>query len=222
MKKIIFLHTIASVYGSFPKLVQEAAPEDIQVESIVDEFVLNEPNRVGAMTVTDKNRFFLLMKAAELANPDVIVITCSSLSPLVEEIRPYIGKKIIAIDDAMGKEAAENYSNILLVATTETSIGPTRNKIDSYKSDDKEITYDAAFVAGAMARLRSGDLDAHNKMVLEKVAKFKESSHDAAVLCQASLAHLEDYIHEILGKPVLSTPKRCVNQIIKELFTKED
>ncbi|HHT24483.1 MAG TPA: aspartate/glutamate racemase family protein [Clostridiaceae bacterium] len=219
MKKLILIHTVGSVYVSFPRQLQEAANEKIQIESIVDEFFANEANRIGKVTVANKNRFFCLMKAAELADPDIIVVTCSTLSPLIEEIKPYISKKIIAIDDAMCKEAAAKYSNILLVATAESAIEPTKHKIISLKDTAKEIKQDIVLIDKAIACLKSGDPETHDNIVMERMAEYKNSSYDSIVLCQASLAHLEKPIQELLGIPVLSTPQRCINQTISELFT---
>ena len=44
------------------------------------------------------------MKAQELTGADIIVTTCSTLTPAVELIRPFIQVPVIAIDDAWQKE----------------------------------------------------------------------------------------------------------------------
>jgi Asp/Glu/hydantoin racemase len=58
----------------------------------------------------------------------------------------------------------------------------------------------------------SGDKAKHDQMVTEK-ALAAAKGVDLFVLAQASMARLESQIAQAVGKPVLSSPRRCVDRV---------
>ena len=59
------------------------------------------PRRHREFTIENRCRLYNDIKSAEMAGADMIVVTCSTLTPVVNMIRPFIKVPLIAIDDAM-------------------------------------------------------------------------------------------------------------------------
>ena len=58
--------------------------------------------------------------------------------------------------------------------------------------------------------LKAGDQAAHDRIVLEMADEMRD--RDVLVLAQASMAHMEQPVSAHTGLPVLSSPRRCVEQ----------
>ena len=63
----------------------------------------------------------------------------------------------------------------------------------------------------AIRALKAGDQATHDRMVLEMAGELKD--RDVIVLAQASMAHMEQPVSAHTGLPVLSSPRRCVEQV---------
>ena len=105
MKSIALIHTVESVAVSFGKTLKKILNEEVKIHNIWDDFLANNPNEIGEFTIDNRNRLFNDIKSAEMTGADVIVVTCSTLTPVVKMIRPFIKVPLIAIDDAMGEKA---------------------------------------------------------------------------------------------------------------------
>lgn len=186
MKKIIMIHTVPMIIEGLTRLVKESI-EGIEVENILDEYLLKY---VGAEPKKVKERLQALVDLARKGGAEEIIITCSSLS----EVSRGIDGNVMMIDSFMHKEAVK-YKKLLLLATAETAIQPTRLGIERIKKDN--ITLDEIFVEGAMEKNKKGLRKEHDELIIKKL---KESlvgrSYDGVVLCQASMAHLKDKIEE--------------------------
>ena len=105
MKSIALIHTVKSVADTFEAKLRAGVSQDIKVYNMLDEFLAKNPNEIGEFTIENRNRLLNDVKTAEMTGADVIVTTCSTLTPVIEMIRPFIKAPVIAIDDAMAKKA---------------------------------------------------------------------------------------------------------------------
>ena len=116
--KIAAIHTVPSVYASFPALLRATFP-GVEVTNTVDEFLAADPAVRGEFTKDNLNRLHALLRCAEMTGADVIVTTCSTLTPPVETLRPLIKTPLVAIDGAMHRKAVATGSRITLLATAQ-------------------------------------------------------------------------------------------------------
>ena len=101
MKKVAIIYTVRPVLGTFPELLEEVVGEKLKIFNLLDDFLASDPGESGIFSVENHNRLFNDIKSCELTGADLIVVTCSTLTPAVQRIRPFIKVPIIAIDDAM-------------------------------------------------------------------------------------------------------------------------
>nr|WP_288556376.1 aspartate/glutamate racemase family protein [uncultured Mediterraneibacter sp.] len=212
MKSIALLHTVQSVADSFGKNLQDYLSEEVVIRNLWDDYLANNPQEVGEFTKNNRTRLFMDMKSLEMTEPDLIAVTCSTLTPVVEMIRPFIKVPVIAIDDAMGKKAAKEGSNILVMATAESTLEPTVSKIQrEADAMSKSVVIRKLAVTEAFGALKAMEMERHDKILKEAAKDIK--GYDCIVLAQASMAHLESAIAEITGCQVLSSPGLCMEEI---------
>ncbi len=212
MKSVALIHTVKSVANTFEEKLRAGVKEEIKVHNLLDDFLANNPNEIGEFTITNCKRLFNDIKNAELTGADIIVTTCSTLTPVVDRIRPFIKVPVISIDDAMAKEAVNHGKKILVLATAQSTIEPTVNKIQG--EADKagiEVSLDTRVCTPAFQALKALDMELHDKLLLEIAPELK--GYHCIVLAQASMSHLEGAISDKCGCIVLSSPRLCIEQV---------
>lgn len=214
MKSIALIHTVESVAVSFGKTLKTVLNQEVKIHNIWDDFLANNPNEIGEFTIDNRNRLLNDIKSAEMTGADLIVITCSTLTPVVKMIRPFIKVPLIAIDDAMGEKAVLNSEKILVLATAESTIIPTKDKLrEEALKINKKIEVHHMVCTPAFEALKKMEMDKHDDLIIKTAQKI--SGYDCIVLAQASMAHLESDISKICGCLVLSSPKLCMEQVKK-------
>lgn len=220
MKNIALIHTVKSVAISFDGMLKEALGQDIKIHNLWDDFLANNPNEIGEFTIENRNRLFMDVKAQELTGADMIVTTCSTLTPVVEMIRPFIKVPVIAIDDNMAKKSVTYGSRVMVMATADSTIGPTVSKIQKEAElAGKDISIDTLVAMDAFQALKAMDMETHDRILKERAATVE--GYDCVVLAQASMAHLEDEISVVTGCPVLTSPRLCIEEIKENLKEKK-
>ncbi len=209
--KIAAIHTVPSVYASFPALLRETFP-GVEVTNTVDEFLAADPAVRGEFTKENLNRLCALLRCAEMTGADAIVVTCSTLTPPVETLRPLIRTPLVAIDGAMHRKAVATGSKITLLATAQSTIHPGCTGLAGAAAKiGKEVQVDAVVCDAAYDAIRKMDKATHDREVLAAAEKI--TGRDVIVLAQASMAHLQDEIQSRTGIPTLSSPALCMEEL---------
>ncbi len=212
MKSIILIHTVKSVLNTFEVKLRDRITQEIKVHNVLDEFLADHPNEVGYFSIENRNRLLMDLKAAELTGADLIVTTCSTLTPTVEMIRPFIKTPIIVIDEAMGKKGITYGNQVLILATAMSTIAPTTKLLRGEgRKAGKEIIVDSMVCQDAFRAMKNQNMKEHDAILREKAGEI--SGYDCIILAQASMAHLETDIGQICGCPVLSSMNLCIEQI---------
>ena len=218
MKKIVLIHTVKSVNDTFADHIISQL-DDVEIYNILDDFLAIDANARGEFTLENANRLFFLIKAAELSHADVIVATCSTLTPWVEKSRPFVTTPVVAIDDAMTRMAVSLGSKITIMATAQSTVEPTRKKL-LHDAAEAGVNPKISIVVceAAFRAMKANDMVTHDRILREAAHDIKDQ--DAVVLAQASMAHLEPDVQSICGCKTLSSPNLCIAQVKKILFPK--
>ncbi|MEM1484460.1 aspartate/glutamate racemase family protein [Oscillospiraceae bacterium PP1C4] len=212
MKRIALIHTVKSVLNSFEDRIRNAIDGELIIHNMLDDFLASDAAERGKFTQENLNRLFYDIRAAELTGADVIAVTCSTLTPAVVKIRPFIKTPVVAIDDAMTKLAVELGERITILATAQSTVEPTRSKLMHDAAQIKKRVSASVLVCDeAYTAIKKLDFETHDRLIKEMALSIK--NQDVVVLAQASMAHLEQDIRKICGCPVLSSPELCVGQI---------
>src|SRR5207237_87478 len=101
-----------------------------QVFNIVDESLLKNTIRSGALTEMTMRRLAGHVWSAVDAGADAIMVTCSSVGPAVDATVPFCPVKLLRVDEAMADAALDKGGRIGVLATLATTLGPTRALIE--------------------------------------------------------------------------------------------
>ena len=215
MAKVALIHTVKSVLNTFEGRIKEALG-DVKVTNTLDEYLASDPAEKGEFTIENMNRLYYFIKSAEMEEVDAIVVTCSTLSPTVEKIKPFIKVPVITIDEAMIKRAVECGRKITILATAESTIEPTKlGLLREAEKLNKRLELSIVVCHEAYDAIKAGDAKHHDDILKKRALEIKQQ--DVVVLAQASMAHMQDIIEKICGCTVLSSPSLCINQLKKTL-----
>lgn len=218
MKSIALIHTVKTVANSFEQKLKDYVGEPVKIHNLWDDFLANNPNEIGEFTIENRCRLYNDIKSAEMTGADMIVVTCSTLTPVVNMIRPFVRVPLIAIDDAMGRKAVTYGERILVLATAGSTEGPMREKLNTEAAKlGKSIQIDFQANAEAFQAMKAVQMERHDAILLDMAKNI--SGYDCVVLAQASMAHLDQKIEEICKIPVLSSPGLCMEQVKETLKT---
>jgi Asp/Glu/hydantoin racemase len=212
MKRIALLHTVSSVLEGFEPRLRAVIQGDLKVHNILDDYLATDPAETGVFSEINTQRLANDLRNCELTGADVIVSTCSTLTPTIATLRGNYRVPVVAIDDAMCNRAAAMGSRILVLATARSTIEPTRSSIRLQASFlGKSVELENMLSLDAFSAMKAGDMDTHDGLV-EAMAR-KATGFDVIVLAQASMAHLSEPLSNICGIPVLGSTPLCLEEI---------
>lgn len=211
MRKITIIHTVRQGYLRLGDEICAEIPE-VAIANILDDELAREAVECG-ITAHLTNRFLLAAKLAESIHPELIVCACTSMIPLIDVVRPFLQVPIILIDDELHRQAPSMGNRVAIFATAVSALLPTKEKYEAevraQGAGPKEIS---TFVCPkANEYMRNGDIEAHDRLVLEAANKIKNV--DVIILAQYSMAHLANQIEKICGCPVMGSGKYCIEEI---------
>ncbi|MBB3458282.1 Asp/Glu/hydantoin racemase [Rhizobium sp. BK313] len=218
MPSLALIHTVSSLVQVFQPLVSTALPGWGSF-NILDESLLRNTIRDGALSQTTVKRLAQYVFSATEAGADAIVVTCSSLGDAVDIIRPLALVPLFRIDQGMANAAVASAQRIGILATLPTTLVPTRTMIRSAAAAaGRNCEIVEMLCNGAFERLAQGDRHGHDELV---IAGFKAlaSRSEMIVLAQASMANAL----EALGPgspdvPVLTSPQLGMTYVGQELL----
>ena len=215
-KQVAIIETSAVSSAELNALCKEIIP-DVRIWEIIDSSLIAEVNANGGVTTGVRRRMVQYYENAQSIGVDAILNQCSSVGEVAEYCKSVVDIPVVRIDEAMARKAVSLGRKIGVVATVETTVGPSCRLIEKMaKEAGKEIEIEKHLVDGAMMILiETGDKERHNAMVLSEVEKAAESC-DVVVLAQGSMTVLLPLLGHI-KKPVLSSPRLGI-EYLKEVL----
>ena len=212
MKRVACIHTVYSVISDFTAQLRAALGDDVKIHTLYDDFLATDPADTGKFSAINHQRLRLDMQAQALTGADMIVVSCSTLSPSVRLLRPEFNVPVVAIDDAMVREAVQKGSRIGLLATANSTVKPSHSALlAAAQAAGKDVDVQIICDEDAIRALKAGDKDTHDRMVLDMAKRFTD--RDVIVLAQAAMAHMEGPVQDATGITTLSSPTRCIAEI---------
>ncbi len=209
---ITFMHTGQVHIEKFGPLVAELSPK-LKVNHVVDESLLTHAQKFGVDSNL-KSKLIAQLDTLSLESK-VIVITCSSIGTIAEEVTYLNGCVIQRVDQAMADFAVENGDNILVLAALESTLEPTRDllmkSLATYQSASKITLYR---IEHAWESFLAGKMDDYYDQI-SAVISANEKKFDLIVLAQASMSEVQAKVN--VSIPIVSSPRLGVERAIKAL-----
>ncbi len=219
-KKVVFIiHTSSVSVDHLNQLFAELAPE-VVVRNIIDDSLLPEVLSNGGVTTGVCRRICAYAVQAEAAGADLIFNQCSSVGEAADIAAKLVKVPLVKVDEKMAEVACKTGKRIGVVATLQTTLGPTVRLIKSTaKKLDREIEVTEKLCEGAFDRLIAGDRKTHNRMVIDAIQELAKKV-DVVVCAQGSMVALLPDLGET-PVPVLTSPRLGVERAVEVLSSME-
>ena len=102
----------------------------VRVEFITDSTLLTDVRANGGPSQAVIDRMTLYAKAAEISGADLIVNSCSTVGEVADIYAKEVNIPVMKIDLPMAQEAVRLGTKIALIATLETTLGPSQRLIE--------------------------------------------------------------------------------------------
>jgi Asp/Glu/hydantoin racemase len=210
---LVLIHTVPPLIGVFDRLTAQILP-GVQVKHILDEPLLEAIRLRGRVDRDDAERLLSHVRQAEQIGAQAVLVTCSTTSPLVEDIQAKVSIPVYKIDQAMIEKAVQLGTRIGVLATNQTTLAPNRQMLLAQAAKaGKKIEYEENYIEGALEALLKGQAELHDRLVMQAILEIRPTV-DVVVLAQASMARaLETGMVPNGGVPVLSSPQLALKQI---------
>jgi aspartate/glutamate racemase len=211
MQRLGLVHTVAALAPTFTDLVGELLP-GVHTTVIVDELLLKRTIRDGAIDDVTRDRLRGHVRALADFGVDAVLVTCSSVGGVVDEIASDAALPVVRVDRAMAERAVALGPTVGVLATLTTTLEPTTRLVeDAAHAAGRDVAVISRICTGAFAALQDGDGARHDAIVAAELDRLA-AEVDVVVLAQASMARIAATRPEG-GSRVLSSPRLAMERI---------
>jgi Asp/Glu/hydantoin racemase len=208
------VHTVSQLAPVFGDLVGELLP-DVEIVVIADELLLKRTVRDGEVDELTRQRLADHVSALTAFGADAVLVTCSSVGDLVDDISADTAVPVIRVDRAMAERAVRMGSTVGVLATLPTTLAPTtRLIIAAAEEADRDVSVVPVLCEGAFDVLSRGDAAGHDRIIAESLDRLA-AEVDVVVLAQASMARIAA-TRPAGGTPVLSSPRLAMERLAQQ------
>ena len=211
MGMVAMVHATLNALNAVEAVIPVALP-DAEVIHVMDEGLLRDLLQKGETSPGLVSRFCRLVTAAAESRPDVILTTCSSFAEFVETAQAMVSMPVLTPDGAMIEKVIQNWTRVVMVATAPSAIPVAEQQLSmAAKDSEKNIKIDTILVQEALEALKSRDRARHDQLIVDALRGRKDA--DGIMLCQFTMAHLEERISRETGVATISSLRSALQEI---------
>jgi len=216
---LIYTSTTPELISLVEQEVKKQLGNEVEMYSLQDPSVLADTREAGFVTTTASARLISMYMKAAIEGCDAMLNLCSSVGEVADStqnVADYIGVPIVRVDEEMCREAVRKGVRIGVMATLPTTLEPTKNTIKRMSREcGKHVELVDCLVEGAFG-LNQDEFKARMAASAGDIA----NQVDVIVFAQGSMAYCEEYIEDMYGKVVLSSPRFGAAELKKALVKK--
>ena len=217
--KIGMIHATMEAVKPLEDALRELAPK-AEAVNFVNEELLREVNRLGGVQKSTLRKFGKLLFEAAESQVDGIIVACSVFCGYLPLFAEMIEVPVIAVDEAMLREAAGRGGKIGIAATTKAAAAGARKRIEE-NAQGRKVSIETAIITEGMDALKAGDAKRHDEIVCEACRKLAENGCGTIVLAQISMARAAAVLPPDLREKVLTSPQTGVREIVKQIIQRK-
>lgn len=211
-KTLGLIYTAPAIVDSVTKTVFDIMPS-VQKFDITDNRIIPVILSAGGLVPRVHRIVTNYVRTAEDEGADAVLVTCSSISPCVDTVKPLVSIPVFKIDDPMTDIAVGKASKIGVVASNAATLGPTTDLLRAKaKNKGKTIEVTSELCKGAFEALSRKDTATHDQLVLEGIRRTAETT-ELIVLAQASMARIIPQLGDQFKVPILTSLRSGVEQV---------
>ena len=208
-----------AVFGPMEAAFREGFPE-VQVLHLLDETLIEDFRREGGLSPHSRQKALQMILTAQEAGVDGILVTCSTLSPCVDDFLPFVKIPVIKIDEPVIDQVVQSAEKIGLLATAETVLKSVEPLVMKKALEFGRKISVRRFIKGDIWPLLQKDPAAFYRAIAEAATEAAQECQ-AVILTQVSIAPGRDYVEEKERKKIFASPVYAVQALRKILSNAE-
>lgn len=212
------VHTTRLVIDPVHAAVADALP-DCSLSHVMDEGILRRLTELGEITPEIVDWLTDMVESTQSVGADCAVVSCSSLSPCVNEVRRRLRIPVLKVDEPMVEFAVGHGDRIGLVMTNPTTEAPSQLLVQEVsKRLSRTVTLVPKLCPDAFAKLNRGDINGHDSEVAESIEQLLDEV-ELVMLAQISIARVRSQVDEDASARVLSSLDFIggkINQVLRD------
>ena len=214
--RIALIHAVQAAMQPIARAMADIWPE-AEAVNILDDSLTHDRRTGSAPDPSMTKRFTELARYGEMIGSAGILFTCSAFGPAIERAAAEARVPVLKPNEAMFEAAIGHGARSAMLATFGAAIPTMEAEFAAEASRSKTVARLTAFVVeGAMAALKAGAVDEHNRLIAEQARRL--GNYDAIMLAHFSTSQAADAVREVTDIPVLTSPDTAVSKM-KRLLT---
>ncbi|MBU1442705.1 MAG: aspartate/glutamate racemase family protein [Gammaproteobacteria bacterium] len=197
-------HSVGPINEAFSRDWSEAVRMNLLDDSLSADLARSGQGLDDAMT----ERFQRLAQYAVEVGSQGILFTCSAFGKCIEAVaRRHPSMPVFKPNQAMIEEAASGSGKLGLIASFMPTIQSMPPEFPAH------IELETAFAKGALDALNAGDMQAHDRLVVEQALQLRERGCTRIALAQFSMARARPACEAATKLTVLTTVDSAVRAL---------
>lgn len=210
--RIVLLHATPVAMAPIQTAFAENWPEAETVNLLDDGLSLDRAKEPGAISEAMIERFVRFGRYGHDMGADGILITCSAFGPAIDRLMEAVPVPVLKPNEAMFRAAIARGEHIGMLATFGPSVGTMTDEFEEFVAETgRPASLRTILVDDAMARLRAGDAETHNRLVAERARELADC--DALMLAHFSTSRAAESVRKAVDVPVLTAPHAAVDRM---------
>ncbi|HKG12047.1 MAG TPA: aspartate/glutamate racemase family protein [Pyrinomonadaceae bacterium] len=204
-RSVAFIHTSPAAIGPLMQFYGEHAPE-LEITNLLDDGLLRLLAS-GRAEVARKRLSEMLRDAAETYEPELAMITCSSVPrEMSDSLARDFRMPVLKIDYPMARAAVRAGRRVGVAATFPPTLAPTSKLLNEAAEEaGTEIEIVQEVEPKAYDALLSNDTATHDRLLLDLIERLQERDVACVVLAQVSMARVLPLVGGRARVPVLTS-----------------
>jgi hypothetical protein len=209
--RIALIHAVAVAMPPVEAAFREHWPQAQRV-NILEDALSPDREAAGALTPELSRRIAALADYAVGIEARGILFTCSAFGAAIESARERLAVPVLKPNEAMFDEALECALRVGMLATFRPSIASMEEEFRTLAAKrGVAATLESVWVDGAMAALRAGDGDAHDRLLAQAAPRLAHCG--VIVLAHFSTARARAAVAASVKQRVLTSPASAVRRL---------
>ena len=215
--RIVLLHAtpvaMQPIQTAFAALWPEA-----ETINLLDDGLSVDRARAPALSEAMIERFVEFGVYGQKMDADGILVTCSAFGPAIDRLIDTVTIPVLKPNEAMFQAALAQGDRIGMLATFAPSIDTMTDEFNEFVARrGKPATLTTILVQDAIALLKGGDVEAHNRLVAARAPEL--AGQDAIMLAHFSTSRAAAAVRQVVNVPVLTAPDAAVERMRSLLGT---
>jgi len=190
-----------------------------QILHLLDETLIDDFRQDGGLSPRSRRKALQMAMTAQEAGVEGILVTCSTLSPAAEDLRPFLSIPVVKIDEPVVEWAVQSAESIVLLATAESVLKSVEPLVlDKARQLRRRISIDR-FIIGDIWPLLLQDPPAFYRAVGEAATQAAKECQ-AVILTQVSMTPGCEYVAAGVRDKVYAPPVYAVRALQQVLCSR--